>query len=84
MVALDEFAEAPNTTDLTVLLGVHEALGRLEALDPRQSRIVELKVFGGLMNKEIAEVVGVSLATVKREWCAAKAWLYAELGEPRS
>ena len=55
------------------------ALSRLEALDPQQGRIVELRFFGGMTIEETAEVVGVSSATIKREWAVARAWLYREL-----
>ncbi len=64
------------------LLGLDRALGDLEALDPRQARIVELRFFGGLGVEETAEVVGVSSATVKREWRTARAWLRREIGAP--
>jgi RNA polymerase sigma factor (TIGR02999 family) len=57
-----------------------EALQRLEAVDPRQSQIVEQRYFGGLSLEETAEAVGVSLATVKRELRFARAWLALELG----
>ena len=63
------------------LLALDEALGRLEALDPQKSRIVELRYFGGLGIEETAEVIGVSPATVKRDWKLARAWLRAEIGE---
>jgi RNA polymerase sigma factor (TIGR02999 family) len=56
-----------------------EILDRLEHLDPRQGRIVELRFFAGLNVEEIAEVLGVSTPTVKREWASAKAWLHREL-----
>ncbi len=56
-----------------------EALKRLERFDPRQSRVVELRYFGGLTEEETAEVMKISLRTVKREWSTARAWLYAEL-----
>jgi RNA polymerase sigma factor (TIGR02999 family) len=62
--------------NLTVL---DEALNRLETFDSQQSRIVELRFFGGLTIEDVAEVTGVSPATVKREWRAAKAWLYKEI-----
>jgi RNA polymerase sigma-70 factor (ECF subfamily) len=52
-----------------------EALTRLAALDPEQARIVELRYFGGLTVEETAEAVGVSPATVKRQWAMARAWL---------
>lgn len=61
------------------LLALDEALTKLAELDERQARIVELHFFGGLKNEEIAEVIGVSLATVKRDRTTAKAWLLREL-----
>jgi RNA polymerase sigma-70 factor, ECF subfamily len=61
-------------------LALDAALTRLEALDPDQARIVELRFFGGLTIEEAAEVMGVSPATIKREWAVAKGWLYRELG----
>ena len=62
------------------LLELHEALERLAALDPDQGRLVELRYFAGLSIEETAEVLGVSPATVKREWAVARAWLRRELG----
>jgi len=56
-----------------------DALERLEALDGRQGQIVELRFFGGLTVEETARALGLSPATVKREWRSAKAWLYREL-----
>lgn len=61
------------------LLVIDEALTRLEQLDPRQAKVVELRFFGGLSVEETAEVLGVSAPTVKREWAMAKAWLHREL-----
>ena len=61
------------------VLAVHESLSRLEKLDARQARIVELRYFGGLTVEETAEVVGVSTKTVMRELNVAKAWLYGDL-----
>jgi RNA polymerase sigma factor (TIGR02999 family) len=55
------------------------SLSRLEALDPRQGRVVELRFFGGLTNEETALVMGLSPATVKREWTVARAWLHRDL-----
>ena len=79
-VSLDEvLLIAPDRTD--ELLAVHESLSRLEKLDPRQARIVELRYFGGLTMDETAEVLRVSPRTVTREWNIAKAWLYGELKE---
>ena len=62
--------------DLTVL---NEALEALQVLDARQAQIVELRFFGGLVLEEIADLLGISLATVKREWTTAKIWLRREL-----
>ena len=64
-----------------VVVIVHEALEKLAQLDPRQARIAELRYFGGLENAEIAEVVGISVATVKRDWEVAKMWLRHALKE---
>lgn len=58
---------------------VHNALERLEALDPDQGKLVELRFFGGLSIQEAAAVMGISPATAKREWATAKGWLYREL-----
>jgi RNA polymerase sigma factor (TIGR02999 family) len=55
------------------------ALRRLEALDPHQGKLVELRFFGGLSIKETAEIIGISPATVKREWAIARAFLQREL-----
>ncbi len=70
---------SPDRTD--ELIAVNESLSRLEKLDPRQARIVELRYFGGLTVDEVAEVLGVSSKTVMREWNTAKAWLYGDLKE---
>ena len=64
------------------LLALDEALTRLAALDPQQSRIVELRFFGGLTIEETAEVMNISPATIGREWRMARAWLSAELARP--
>jgi len=61
------------------VLALDEALGRLAELDARKSRLVELRYFGGLGIDEAAAVLGVSPATVKREWTTARAWLRREL-----
>jgi RNA polymerase sigma factor (TIGR02999 family) len=63
---------------------IDQALLRLEQLDPRQGKLVELRFFGGLSQEEAAEVLGVSLATVKREWAFARVWLQRELTDHRS
>jgi RNA polymerase sigma factor (TIGR02999 family) len=61
------------------LVAVHEALLAFEEVDARAAKVVELRFFGGLENEEVAEVLGVSLATVKRDWAVARAWLHREL-----
>lgn len=61
------------------VVAVHDALLALEAVDPRAAKVVELRFFGGLENEEIAEVLAISLATVKRDWTLAKAWLHRAL-----
>ena len=61
------------------VLALDEALERLAALDARQSRVVELRFFGGLTVEETATVLGISPKTVKREWSMAKSWLYGEM-----
>jgi RNA polymerase sigma factor (TIGR02999 family) len=68
-------------SDFEKVLIVHEALEKLAELDPRQARIAMLRYFGGLENAEIAEVVGISVATVKRDWEVAKLWLRHALRE---
>jgi RNA polymerase sigma factor (TIGR02999 family) len=69
---------APDQHDIDVL-ALHESLERLAAFDPQQERIVELRYFGGLTIEETAEVIGVSAATVVREWTIAKAWLRSDM-----
>lgn len=63
------------------LIALDDALNDLAALDPRKSRLVELRFFGGLNNEEVAEVLGMSLRTVEREWRKAKAWLHRALNK---
>jgi RNA polymerase sigma factor (sigma-70 family) len=65
------------------ILALDEALTRLEALNERQCRIVELRYFAGLSVKETAEVLGVGVTTVKDDWAVAKAWLQRKLAEPQ-
>jgi RNA polymerase sigma factor (TIGR02999 family) len=77
-VSLDDAPAVTGTVDIDVL-ALDEALTRLAAIDPQQSRVVELRFFGGLTMEETAEVMQISPATVGREWRMAKAWLFAEL-----
>ena len=77
VTSLDENAIAPQPAVDVVALD--RALERLGAVDPQQSRVVELRFFAGLSVKETAEALGISPATVKRDWATAKLWLYNEL-----
>ena len=70
---------APDSPGGIDVLALHDALERLATFDPQQARIVELRYFGGLTIEETGEVVGISAATVVREWTIAKAWLRADL-----
>jgi RNA polymerase sigma factor (TIGR02999 family) len=65
------------------LLTLDESLTRLARIDPRQAQIVELKVFAGLSIEDTAELLGISPATVKRDWSMARAWLVLEIGKNR-
>ncbi|MCW5982869.1 MAG: sigma-70 family RNA polymerase sigma factor [Bryobacteraceae bacterium] len=65
--------------ELDEMLALNEALDRLEKLDPRLRQVVEYRFFGGLEEKEIAELLGVTTRTVERYWTRARAWLYKEL-----
>jgi RNA polymerase sigma-70 factor (ECF subfamily) len=62
------------------LLDLHDALDELAALDSRAAQAIELRYFGGLTEKEAAEVIGISVATLKRDWEAGRAWLVDRLG----
>ena len=79
-VSLDEpltlCAEPPD-----VMMALDEALDRLAQLDPRQSKVVELRYFAGFTVAEVARLLGVSPKTVDRDWDMARAWLYAELSK---
>ena len=77
-IALDEAVAAPEQKDLE-LVTLDDALKSLGEADPQQSRIVELRYFGGLTIEQTAEVLGISPATVKRDWVVAKAFLKREL-----
>ena len=77
-VSLSDVAEVPIATTEDVV-ALDDALTTLEGLNPRHSRIVELRFFGGLSLKEVAHVLNVSVATVRRDWSLAQAWLYREL-----
>ncbi len=77
-VSLDEGLDV--TEERLDLASLDDALKTLAALDPRKSRVVELRFFGGLSMEEVAEVLQVSPETAKRDWKLAKAWLLREVG----
>jgi len=77
-VTLDEALVAAQSRGIEVI-ALDEALEALARIDHRKSRVVELRYFGGLSIEETAEVLGVSVDTVKRDWRMARAWLLAEL-----
>jgi RNA polymerase sigma-70 factor, ECF subfamily len=79
-ITLDERLIAPRVNAAGIdLVALDAALDRLAALDQRQARIVELRYFGGLSVEEVADVLQISAATVKRDWTLARAWLKREL-----
>jgi RNA polymerase sigma factor (TIGR02999 family) len=80
-LAEDIPAQGPQEVDV---LAIDDALTRLAELDPQQARVVELRYFGGLSIRETSEALGVSEATVKREWATARAWLHREIAGVRS
>jgi len=81
MISLDE-ASPPESTSSVDVLALDEALDALAAIDARQCRVVELRFFAGLTIEEVASALGISPATVEREWAFAKAWLYRQLSSP--
>lgn len=80
-VTLDDSAAATSPRDVEIL-ALDEALVELTGLDATQGRVVELRYFGGLSLEEVGAVLGVSLASVKREWVVARAWLHQRLTSP--
>jgi RNA polymerase sigma factor (TIGR02999 family) len=77
-VSLNEATAMAKTQDLDVL-AIDEALNRLTEIDEQQGKIVELRFFSGMTVEETAEVLGISTATVKRDWSMARAWLHREI-----
>jgi RNA polymerase sigma-70 factor (ECF subfamily) len=67
------------TSEDAMLPALDDALTRLEAIDPEQARIIELRFFGGLSIEEAASALDISPATLKRRWTLARAWLFREL-----
>lgn len=78
-VSLESIEGGAVEHDWTEILAIHEALERLEEFDPRRASVVEAKVFGGLTNEQVAEVLGVSLSTVDSDWRTARAWFAKEM-----
>jgi len=78
METLDAVA-APDGVDVEDAVAIDVALNKLQAIDPGQAQLVELRFFGGLTVEEAAEVLSLSPRTVKREWALARAWLHREL-----
>ncbi|MEO8577618.1 MAG: sigma-70 family RNA polymerase sigma factor [Gemmatimonadales bacterium] len=79
VVTLDELRDDGSSAPPVDLLALNEALEKLAELDPEQATIVELRYFTGLTIKETAATLGISPATVKRDWTVARAWLHREL-----
>ena len=77
-LSLEEAADWPDEVEVD-LIALDDALNGLAAIDAQQSQIVELRFFGGLTVEETAEALGLSTATVKREWRTAKAWLHNQI-----
>ena len=77
-LTLEDAVQLPKRVDLDVV-ALDDALQRLNELDEQQSRIVELRFFGGLTIEDTSEVLGISPATVKRDWTSARAWLHREI-----
>ena len=77
-LALEEAVGTPQRREID-LVALDDALDTLAKLDERQSRMVELRFFGGLSIEETSEVLGISAPTVKREWASARAWLFREI-----
>lgn len=81
MVALDDALAAATKPEVDVL-SLNRSLDELSRLDPRQAQVVELRFFGGFSIEETAEVMGISPATVKREWATARLWLVQQMEGP--
>jgi RNA polymerase sigma-70 factor, ECF subfamily len=82
-VSLDE-VQPKIHQEASEVVALHEALDALQAVDPRKSRVVEMRYFGGLSIEETAEGLGVSIATVNRDWRLARSWLIREMNRESS
>ncbi|HKQ73237.1 MAG TPA: ECF-type sigma factor [Blastocatellia bacterium] len=74
----EDLARTQESTDVD-LIALDQALDELEKIDERACRVVELRYIGGLTEKEVAEILEISVATLKRDWTFAKTWLYGRL-----
>jgi RNA polymerase sigma-70 factor, ECF subfamily len=83
MISLEDISAVHKKSDVDVIR-LDDALNDLAALDQRQCQIVELRFFAGLSIEEASLVLGISTATVEREWASARAWLYHEIGSRRT
>src|SRR3984885_13327736 len=82
-IALEEIVELPIAGD-EELVALDDALETLTRIDDRQSKIVQMKFFGGLSAHEIAGVLEISVATVERDWATARIWLHREMSRAAS
>jgi RNA polymerase sigma factor (TIGR02999 family) len=80
MLTLDDVGALSQRKEMDVI-AIDDALHALAEIDPRQSRVVELRFFAGLSLEETSEVMGIATATVQRDWTAARAWLYREISQ---
>lgn len=78
-VPLDDIAALPIGDRAALVVALDESLTRLARLDARQARVVECRYFGGLTEEETADLIGVGLRTVKRDWAKARVWLWNDL-----
>ena len=75
-------ADVGEATDQTIdVIALDDALTKLGELSPRQAQVVQLRFFGGLTEQEVADLLGVTYKTVRRDWSAARVWLHAEMSE---
>jgi RNA polymerase sigma factor (TIGR02999 family) len=78
-IAIEDLADLASSKEEVPIVAVDKALDGLSRVDERQSKVVEMKFFGGLSEREIAQVLGISLATVERDWRTARIWLRREM-----
>jgi RNA polymerase sigma factor (TIGR02999 family) len=78
-IAIEDLADLASSKEEVPIIAVDKALDGLSRVDERQSKVVEMKFFGGLSAREIAQALGISLATVERDWRTARIWLRREM-----